>query len=156
MNNDIVEKWNSVVGEWDTTYILGDIAFTSVTETFKLIDRLNGAKILIIGNHDKQIVKADNVLRHFYSIHDYLEIKHKGIKVVLFHFPIAEWNQIHRGAIHFHGHLHGKPSYVEGRIKDVSIDENGLYPFSLDDLIDEMVKLPIRPHGDSKENGKYE
>lgn len=149
MNEEIVKRWNSVVSDKDVTFVLGDVAFSSLTKTFEIVDRLNGAKILVAGNHDRQIVEAKDVLQHFYSVHDYLEMKHNGHSIRMFHFPIYEWSNMHHGAIHFHGHLHTKPTGIEGRIKDVCLDGNNLYPYNMDDLIKEMLLLPIRKHGDT-------
>lgn len=51
MNEDLVNKWNSVVNPEDTVYILGDfsLAFRPV-EIYP--HRLNGTKYLVPGNHD--------------------------------------------------------------------------------------------------------
>jgi len=47
----MIERWNSVVGPEDTVYHLGDVAMhTSPIE--RILPRLNGKKILIVGNHD--------------------------------------------------------------------------------------------------------
>lgn len=51
MNEDMVSKWNSVVGPQDSVYVLGDVslAFRPV-EVFS--PRLNGTRFLVPGNHD--------------------------------------------------------------------------------------------------------
>ena len=51
MNEDMVNKWNSVVSKDDTVVCMGDfsLAFRAV-ETFSF--RLNGTRCLIPGNHD--------------------------------------------------------------------------------------------------------
>ena len=46
----MVKKFNSVVGEDDTTIFLGDFAFKNLD----IAKRLNGYKILILGNHDRK------------------------------------------------------------------------------------------------------
>lgn len=53
MNEVIVARWNSVVGADDTVYHLGDVALGSIRESLEYIKRLNGSKVLIIGNHDR-------------------------------------------------------------------------------------------------------
>lgn len=51
MNNAMVENWNRIVGPDDTVYHLGDFAMAArAVEVFT--PRLNGKKILIMGNHD--------------------------------------------------------------------------------------------------------
>jgi len=54
MNNDLAARWNSVVAEDDTVYVLGDVALGQpVTDSLKHIRRLNGTKYLVAGNHDR-------------------------------------------------------------------------------------------------------
>lgn len=51
MNEDMVEKWNTVVSNNDKVYYLGDFSLSKrAVEVFSL--RLNGEKYLIPGNHD--------------------------------------------------------------------------------------------------------
>ncbi len=52
MNEAIVSSWNSVVGDEDTVFILGDFALCGATMTRAIISRLRGHKILVRGNHD--------------------------------------------------------------------------------------------------------
>lgn len=53
MNNHIVNEWNSVVKKNDIVYIVGDfISENYKNDTISLINKLNGFKILIRGNHD--------------------------------------------------------------------------------------------------------
>lgn len=50
------KNWNAVVGENDTVVIAGDISWgmklEDTLEDFRFIDRLNGGKIVMKGNHD--------------------------------------------------------------------------------------------------------
>ena len=55
MNEYIIQKWNSVVKKDDTVYHLGDVGFGSLQEVKNLVERLNGTKILLRGNHDFKI-----------------------------------------------------------------------------------------------------
>lgn len=47
----MVSRWNSVVRPEDTVYHLGDVSM-HIKPIERLIPRLNGKKILIVGNHD--------------------------------------------------------------------------------------------------------
>lgn len=49
----MIQLWNSRVNKKDTVYILGDLAFGEIEDKRKLFQRLNGNKVLILGNHDK-------------------------------------------------------------------------------------------------------
>ena len=54
MNYEIVRRWNSVVGEKDIVYHLGDFSFGNKKETSTLMEKLNGRIILVKGNHDRK------------------------------------------------------------------------------------------------------
>lgn len=53
MNERLVERWNSTVGDDDTVWVLGDVAMGQIAESLELCSRLNGNKILLCGNHDR-------------------------------------------------------------------------------------------------------
>ena len=133
MNEAIISNFNSVVKPEDTLYILGDINFRGNAD--HLIPRLNGHKILIKGNHDKDF---DASL--FDEVCDYLDIKvpakGKHYRFILSHYPFEEWNGFYKGAIHLHGHQHNKSVYNEKMRSqnilryDVGVDANNFYPIS--------------------------
>lgn len=145
MNEAIVSNHNSMVSPQDTTYILGDITFGRVGPTIDLLNQMNGNKILIIGNHDKDALRKDKFRECFESIHDYVSLKYKGHDIYMFHYPIASWNKKHYGSMHLHGHLHGNTSGIDGRIKDVGMDTNFCKPYCMDDIVDEMLKIELPP-----------
>jgi hypothetical protein len=65
----------------------------------------------------------------------------------MFHYPIAEFNQQHRGAVHFHGHLHGNPSGIEEyRVLDVGMDSTGWIVLEMDDAVRRALKGEIKGH----------
>ncbi len=53
MNETMVAKWNDTVTDDDVVYHLGDFAMGSINETLKFVEKLNGTKHLIMGNHDR-------------------------------------------------------------------------------------------------------
>jgi calcineurin-like phosphoesterase family protein len=96
----IITQWNSVVHKRDTTYILGDVTMEKA-EQYALLDRLNGAKRIVLGNHDlpKHVPK---LLEHVQSVSG-ME-KYKGI--FLTHCPIHTMELEHRVSRNIHGHIH--------------------------------------------------
>lgn len=58
MDEDIIEKWNSVVHKKDKVYLLGDLSFYDDEKTKQIVDRLKGYKYLVLGNHDHKNVKT--------------------------------------------------------------------------------------------------
>lgn len=63
------ENWNKTVGPEDTTVIVGDLSWgMSLAEAeadFRFLDRLNGEKILLKGNHDYWFTTKTGVERFF-------------------------------------------------------------------------------------------
>lgn len=52
MNEGLIERWNAKVGKRDRIYILGDFCFGGVGRSKEIVERLNGYKIIVRGNHD--------------------------------------------------------------------------------------------------------
>jgi calcineurin-like phosphoesterase family protein len=147
MNESIVKNWNAIVGPNHHTYILGDVAFCNVEKAVELIRRLNGTKTLVVGNHDKKLIKDEEFRSCFVKIRDYVDISVNKTKVVMFHYPIAEWDQMHRGSVHLYGHLHGGVSGMEKyRCMDVGMDTNWCRPYKLDAVVDRCLKGEIKGH----------
>jgi calcineurin-like phosphoesterase family protein len=147
MNNAMAEEWNNKVEPNDLVYILGDVAFMSGSDAGRMMTRLNGKKILIEGNHDKKTLKDVTFYNAFDEIHKYLDINYDGHKIVMFHYPISEWDQMHRGALHFHGHLHGGKSGLEQyRALDVGMDSTGEIVISMERAIRLIENNIIKGH----------
>ena len=151
MNETIIERWNETVGTNDHTFILGDVSMGDVSRAPGYIARLNGTKTLILGNHDRSLMKIPGIRDLFVGVHDYLVYSHsKREHYVLFHYPISSWDGVHYGdgSVHLFGHLHGAPSSIKGRAMDVGMDCNNLRPFALTDIQRIMSKIqkPIYDH----------
>jgi calcineurin-like phosphoesterase family protein len=153
MNNAMVEEWNAKVGSDDTVYILGDVAFMSGSDAGRMVNRLNGKKILVAGNHDRKTLLDETFRSAFVEVHQYLDIKYDGHKIVMFHYPIAEWDQMHRGSLHFHGHLHGDTSGLEPyRALDVAMDATGEIVISMEHAINKIKDNVIKGHHQKDES----
>lgn len=53
MNEEIIDRYNSVVGKNDVVWMLGDVAMGQIRDTLPLLGKLNGRKYLVAGNHDR-------------------------------------------------------------------------------------------------------
>lgn len=121
MDAAIIEQWNKQVSDADTVYILGDFSFYNAGKTAEIAEALNGEIRLVKGNHDYDRCRKSRIS----WIRDYYELDVDGRKLVLFHFPIEEWNQKQRGSLHLHGHLHsgqGRVGSMNGCRIDVGWD----------------------------------
>lgn len=53
MNETIIERWNATVSDDDTVWVLGDVAMGTIGDSLAMCGRLNGRKLLVLGNHDR-------------------------------------------------------------------------------------------------------
>lgn len=139
-NETILNNINSLVKENDILYLLGDFCFGDrKINTKKYRDMINCKNIIYLrGNHESE---EDNV-KCFSAVHDYLEIKEFGKNIVLFHYPIASWNGMGKGWLHFHAHTHN--NFIDrGRSKDVGLDTNDFKPYNLEELVQQLSKIEV-------------
>ena len=142
MDKVLVRNWNSTVKQEDEIYIIGDFSWYSDPEKVNsLLKKLNGRKFLITGNHDYFLKNKNFDRSQFVWIKSYAVIKHEGTKLVLFHYPIEEWDGFYRGSVHIHGHQHNGPEYNVKQQKlnlkryDAGADANNYAPVSIDHII---------------------
>ena len=158
MNGALIANINAKVKKNDELWILGDFSFRiSLEESIALRKKIYCNNVhLVYGNHDKNYEGTDT----FSSNQMYKELKTDYGKIILFHYPIADWNGKHHGNIHLHGHIHSVGEYNQeqlaklapdfiyghapkhenptGRIYDVGVDANNYYPVSLDEILEKM------------------
>lgn len=107
-DNEIIDRWNEVINEDDTIYVLGDFAISNKRYVSEILERLKGYKILVKGNHD------------CLSYKDYL---HAGFDEVYFHPIIVDdfWIMSHEPLYmnnsmpyaNIFGHVHANPIYKD-------------------------------------------
>lgn len=146
MNEQMVVEWNSIVQPGDLVYILGDVAFLPAQKAAEYMNRCNGDKILVEGNHDRKALKDPSFFRAFKEVHKYLEITYDGTLVCMFHYPIYDHNGAGRGSIMLHGHRHGNPHNIPGRIMDIGMDATGVIVSDLDGIVSKLEKIPHMYH----------
>ena len=123
MDEDIIRRWNSVVKDEDTVYVLGDMFWCKIPEAIAILNRLKGKKILIKGNHDR--VHDKTFREKFEKITEYLEIEDNGRKVVLCHYPIVCFKNHYYGWYHLYGHVHS--SFEWNMMENAKRQMNELY-----------------------------
>lgn len=148
MNRALIENWNRKVSKDDTIFHLGDFAFAKPAKIEKILQDLNGKKILIMGNHDQCMRGLHS---YFEYVTNYHELRVNNQMFVLSHYPFARWNKGHHGAFMLHGHEHG--SYkTHGRIMDVGVDNCNYEPITLDEVVDKLKYKPYTAHHSHGEN----
>lgn len=141
MDEALVENWNSRVFPEDEIYILGDFTLKGPGAANALLERLQGRKYLIRGNHDSYVNRASFHQEHFLWSKDYYELQHREQWFILCHYPLLSWNGMDRGAFQLHGHQHNGPLYNVGNRKmgvarlDVGVDAQAMAPVSIEELL---------------------
>lgn len=139
MDEALIRHWNSIVTPEDEIYNLGDLIFyKDLDKALSILQRLNGKHTLILGNHDYLIQKHKDELLSlskfdgnmlFKEICEYKEITAEfgddKFHLVLFHYPISEWNRGHYGSILLYGHIHASMANIRGKALNVGFDLHG-------------------------------
>lgn len=140
MNEGLVENFNSMVTQHDTTFFLGDIFFCNQATAREILTRLNGTKILIRGNHDMSPSQMYRI--GFDCVLESARIRVGKSHIMLSHYPYKRkpWNHLwrrltdskYRHKLNFkkleddglwlcHGHTHSREQ-VRGRMIHVGVD----------------------------------
>lgn len=137
MDETMVKNWNSVVTSKDKVYHLGDIAMSH--KNLHILDRLNGEKVLIKGNHDTG--KLSQYMKYFKDVRG----SHQLDKLLLTHIPVHRLS-IGRWRANIHGHLHDNlvkhvspPNEQDEAYLNVCVEQINYTPISLSE-VNEILK----------------
>jgi calcineurin-like phosphoesterase family protein len=122
MDSEMIKRWNSKVEKEDIVLHLGDFALGSEKEVRELRDKLNGKIFLLKGNHDHKMLRKAG----FIIIKGTFEIDN----LIFSHNPLKK-EDIPRGFINVHGHIHEKES-LHGF--NVSVEKRNYEPIELGEL----------------------
>lgn len=144
----MIKCWNSVVGEQDIVYHLGDFSarLNDRDRVADIFGRLNGRKHLILGNHDldKKGRLHPTLAALAWESRPELAMRTKdgGYDLWMSHYAGRTWPSQHYGAFHFYGHSHGRLPGV-GRSRDVGVDvpDVGFTPRTFSYLAREILDL---------------
>lgn len=148
MNLDMIERWNSIVGVDDETWLVGDLTLHKRLDKIAMIlSRLNGRKILVVGNHDWPFARngqprperdAAYLEAGFEQIvHGQTETTVGGQRMVVCHFPYkgdhgesdryANLRPVDEGLPLICGHIHEKWRVRDGMV-NIGVDAWAGYP----------------------------
>jgi calcineurin-like phosphoesterase family protein len=137
MDEFMVAAWNERVRPNDKVYHLGDVVMSR--KSLPIMNRLNGDKVLIRGNHD--IFKDEDYTPYFRSLRGY----HVMNGMILSHIPVHP-ESLGRFGVNIHGHLHANRvmlSGFNGKITDivdtryhcVCVEQTDFAPILFEDVI---------------------
>lgn len=102
----LLKNINATVTPQDNLYFLGDLSWYKPDKTLEFIKRIKCKnRYLIRGNHDRW-ANDSKCKKEFQGIYDLKRIDDNGRIVILCHYPLAVWDQSHRGSFHLYGHVH--------------------------------------------------
>lgn len=135
MDEALVKNWNDRVRPKDKVYHLGDVVINR--KALDILNRLNGDKVLIKGNHD--IFKLEDYTKHFRDIRGY----HVMNGLILSHVPVHS-DSIERFGCNVHGHLHHRRVLRDGKIDtryfNVSVECIDFAPVLFEDLQKRIIE----------------
>jgi len=165
MDEALIAAWNARVGPTDVVYHLGDLTMADAAAARKLIARLNGQLRVVATpwHHDKRWLKAALDMWWYTASGQkvtYLPplafVLIEGKPITLAHYPLERWERSHFGALHFHGHSHGRLPRVPNRL-DVGVDATvrpdykGVTPWAPISLDEVLVLVSLQLTAEKKE-----
>lgn len=156
MHSELIKRFNKTVPVDGLTYFLGDVQTHSTELTKNVLSQMNGTKVLVVGNHDKNYNSCYNA--GFDVVLNNATIYIQNQKVTMSHCPLtgtfredttdmkgstagenwhgekknAEFSVVDEDQFHLHGHIHspngGKSQKILGRQMDVGVVANGYRP----------------------------
>lgn len=134
MHETLIKNWNSVVGDNDYVYHLGDVTFRYDGAFNNLMSQLKGKKRLIVGNHDK--LTNPELFKHFEKVDLWkgFSDKEAGIPFTASHFPLPQY-VLRNGSHNAHGHIHQRKS-PQAHQYNLSVEAINYTPKHIDEVVE--------------------
>ena len=156
MNELMVSNINQHVQASDWLIHLGDWSFGGYDKIEEFREQINcNNVVLILGNHDHHIQRDIPKFRKMFNhITHYEELKitrgnDTNNMLILCHYPIISWNQIHHGSFMLHGHQHLKGEKIFGQGKRMDIGMCGseeFRPYHMEEIVDLLKNRQFEPY----------
>ncbi len=141
MDEQMVQRWNERVKPGDKVYVLGDVVIAK--KHLQTVQRLNGKKRLIRGNHDIFDTK-DYVAVGFKEIYGARHMDIGEYTMMLTHIPIHS-ECVSRFKFNIHGHLHANVLHDQ-RYINVCVEKIGYAPIHFDELAQIMKERDVEEY----------
>lgn len=125
MERELIERYNSKIGPEDTVLWVGDCFFTNKTDAKQIMDRLNGTKFVVLGNHDRNPGPMADIGFTIVMEECVLRIANRTIRVK--HYPYDDKRYPERAPkkikdeMLIHGHTHSTEK-INGNMIHVGVD----------------------------------
>ncbi|MFU1794745.1 metallophosphoesterase [Paenibacillus azoreducens] len=134
MDEFMIERWNSIVTKQDKVFHLGDFSFYNKDKTKAIVERLNGHKFLIMGNHDRGRSKAWWLDAGFDEVSEYPLVYQSFF--ILSHEPL--YMNKHMPYVNIHGHIHSQ-KYEGLHYFNASVEHWDYKPISFEEIKSSLV-----------------
>ena len=148
MNVTIVKKNNECVAPEDTLIICGDLMLggaDKLEEGLTLLNRMNGRKLVVGGNHDTT-ARREAYLKAGIPVFDAYAFTYRKYHFYASHYPTLcsnydDGKTLRAKTLNLCGHTHTADPFADwdkGCIYHCEVDAHECYPILLDDVIEEM------------------
>ncbi len=149
MDSILIKHWNEKVGVNDDVYILGDLSYKSYHGIDYYMEKLEGHKHLIIGNHDEYWMQSTKDLGRYFESVSYMDMIN-NLLITLGHYPMFEWNrnryiksQVNSKSWMIYGHIHNSMDCEAYKVikkkliceLNAGVDINNYEPVTFDELV---------------------
>jgi len=161
MNRELIARYNSMMGTVQTCLWAGDAFLMPFDEAKKVMDRLNGKKALLLGNHDRSAKRMAEL--GFTVVTGELVLYMGGRTVRVSHYPywtgeadrhgrdkklspeeVEKYKALYpkrvKGEVLVHGHTHGKKRRHENMI-NIGVDAWDFRPVRWREVEDEVEMI---------------
>lgn len=140
MNDAIIKNWNEHVAPNDTVFHLGDVGMCSKEVLKAILTKLNGTKILVMGNHDQELSVNEWMECGFTEVYRYPIIYHEFM--VMQHEP-PQYINAATPFYYLYGHVHGTKMYptISTQSACVSMERWNYTPADLEEIKQLVYKL---------------
>ena len=144
MERKIIANWNRRVSKSDLVYVLGGFAWDPSTAK-RVLKKLNGRLVFFINTPSDSsiidILDEDHALDDKHNIMTLGIWEDSDINCVFCYYPLAMWEGMNRGVVHFHGYSMFSLKTDLNRFNRVNcaVDHWGWAPVEID-MIKELIK----------------
>ena len=145
-DEELVKRWNEVVGNNDIVIHLGDICLNDNEKAMTYIQRLNGTIYWLRGNHDTDVrvhtlcKNCENI--RMFDDNAYAQLcKYHKLLLYCSHYPTYTGNMddkpFSQHVTNLHGHTHSLTPWFDSNypfMYNVGVDAHNLTPISIDHI----------------------
>lgn len=111
MDQSLIERWNRAVTPSDTVIYVGDLSLSHTVHPREYLRRLNGIKVMIRGNHDRQLAGPVNGLHLHYG----------DERLFFTHYPSGDAIPEGFAGWIIHGHVHDNMPFFDRKTRRINV-----------------------------------